>query len=75
MENEFALLCQFLEEMGPEVIGHNADVPVTEDQLKMIDKFASGGLNEKEREELLPTLIENEKALHDLVQAIKSRQK
>ncbi|MDF1810977.1 MAG: hypothetical protein P1V20_02150 [Verrucomicrobiales bacterium] len=75
MENEFALLCQFLEEMGPEVIGHNSELPVTEDQLNMINKFAAGGLNEKEREELLPTLIQNEKALHDLVQAIKSRQR
>jgi hypothetical protein len=74
MENEFALLSQFLEEMNPEVVGHN-NVPVSEEQLELINKFAAGGLNTKERETLLPTLIENEQALHDLVQAIKSRQK
>ena len=73
MENEFALLSQFLEEMGPEAIGHN-NLPVTEEQLEMILRFASGNLTAKEREDLLPTLIENEQALHDLVQAIKSRQ-
>lgn len=73
MENEFALLSQFLEEMGPEVIGHES-LPVSEEQLELIQKFASGGLSSKEREALLPTLIENEQALHDLVQAIKSRQ-
>ena len=74
MENEFALLSQFLEEMSPEVMGHN-NLPVTDEQLELINKFAAGGLNAKEREALLPTLIENEQALHDLVQAIKSRQK
>ena len=74
MENEFALLSQFLEELGPEVLGHAANLPVTEDQLEQITKFAAGTLSAQEREELLPTLIENEQALHDLVQAIKSRQ-
>ncbi|MDF1752895.1 MAG: hypothetical protein P1U89_08995 [Verrucomicrobiales bacterium] len=74
MENEFALLCQFLEEMGPEVMGHS-NLPVSSEELEKINKFAAGGLNSKEREALLPTLIENEQALHDLVQAIKSRQK
>ena len=49
--------------------------PVTEEELEMIKKFAAGGLTDKERKELLPTLIENEQALHDLVAAIKSRQK
>ena len=74
MENEFALLSQFLEQMGPEVVGHES-LPVSEEELAMIKKFAAGGLTEKERKELLPTLIENEQALHDLVAAIKSRQK
>ncbi len=74
MENEFALLCQFLEEMSPEVTGHNSR-PVTPEQHEKINRFAAGSLNAKERESLLPTLIENEQALHDLVQAIKSRQK
>lgn len=73
MENEFALLSQFLEEMGPEVIGHES-LPVTDEQHQLIEKFASGSLSAGEREELLPTLIGNEQALHDLVQAIKSRQ-
>ena len=74
MENEFALLSQFLEQMGPEVVGHES-LPVTKEELEKINKFASGGLTAKERKELLPTLIENEQALHDLVAAIKSRQK
>lgn len=74
MENEFALLSQFLEEMGPEVLGHES-LPVSDKELDLIKKFASGGLTNKERETLLPTLIENEQALHDLVSAIKSRQK
>ena len=73
MENEFALLSQFLEQMGPEVVGHES-FPVSEEEFELINKFASGGLSAKERKELLPTLIENEQALHDLVAAIKSRQ-
>ncbi len=73
MENEFALLNQFLEEMGPEVIGHES-LPVTDEQLDLIKRFVSGSLSAKDRESLLPTLIENEQALHDLVAAIKSRQ-
>ena len=74
MDNEFALLSQFLEQMGPEVVGHSNE-PVTEEQREMIERFAAGGLNQQEREAILPTLIENEQALNDLVQAIKSRQR
>ena len=76
MENEFALLSQFLEEMGPEVVGHGNGNggPVSEDQLEQIAKFAAGNLSSKEREALLPTLIENENALQDLVAAINDRQ-
>ncbi len=74
MENEFALLSQFLEEMNPEVMGHSS-APVTEEEREVINRFAAGGLNAEERAAILPTLIENEQALHDLVQAIKSRQR
>jgi|GEM_PF-478951 len=72
MNNDFSLLFQFLENLGPEVSGRSTAEALTNDQTQLIGKFASGELGEEERESLLPTLLENEKALQVLVEAIRA---
>jgi hypothetical protein len=72
MNNEIALLAQFLESLGPEVSGHSAS-PLTEEQLERIRLFASGKLGPMERQELLPSILENETALHTLVKTLQSQ--
>ncbi len=57
MNNEIALLAQFLESLGPEVSGHSAS-PLTDEQLERIRLFASGKLGPNERQELLPSILE-----------------
>ena len=74
MNNDFALLNQFLESLGPEVAGHSSNEPLTDEQSEMISRFAGGSLSEKDRESLLPSLLENENALRALVEAIRARQ-
>ncbi len=74
MKNDFAILSQFLEDLAPEVAGHSSRQPLTDDQTRLIGKFANGELAESERESLLPALLENENALQALVQAIRSQQ-
>ncbi|HRQ89082.1 MAG TPA: hypothetical protein PLA50_09805 [Bacteroidia bacterium] len=71
MNNEISILAQFLESLGPEVSGHSAS-PLTEEQIEQIRLFASGRLGATEREALLPSLIENETALHTLVKTLES---
>ncbi len=72
MNNEIALLAQFLESLGPEVSGHSA-APLTEDQVEKIQLFASGKLGPAERQALLPSILENETALHTLVKTLEAR--
>lgn len=72
MNNEIALLAQFLESLGPEVSGHSAS-PLTDEQIERIRLFASGRLGPNERQELLPSILENETALHTLVQTLQSQ--
>lgn len=72
MNNEIALLAQFLENLGPEVSGHSAS-PLTEEQLERIRLFAAGKLGPVERQELLPGILENETALHTLVKTLQSQ--
>ena len=74
MKNDFALLSQFLENLGPEVAGRSVQEPLTDDQSRLIGKFANGELADDERESLLPSLLENETALRALVQAIRAQQ-
>lgn len=74
MKNDFALLSQFLENLGPEVAARSVQEPLTDDQTLMIGKFANGELADSERESLLPALLENENALQALVQAIRAQQ-
>jgi hypothetical protein len=72
MNNEIALLAQFLESLGPEVSGHSA-APLTEEQAEKIRLFASGKLGPAERQALLPSILENETALHALVKTLEGR--
>jgi len=74
MENEFAILSQFLSQVGPEVSARSG-LPVTDAQRQLIERFANGDLTSEEREQLLPDILENEKALRELVQAIQSQNK
>lgn len=72
MSDEFAVLAQFLETLGPEVSGH-ASSPLTEEQSVLLNKFAEGKLNADERDALLPKILGNEKALHELVMHLQSQ--
>ena len=72
MNNEIALLAQFLESLGPEASGHSAS-PLTEEQLERIRLFALGKLGPLERLELLPGIVDNETALHALVKTLQSQ--
>lgn len=72
MNNEIALLAQFLESLGPEVSGHSAS-PLTPEQIEKIQQFASGKLGPAERQQLLPSILENETALHTLVRTLEDR--
>ena len=69
MNNEIALLSQFLDSLGPEVSGHSSSA-LTPDQIERIQLFAAGKLSPEDRAELLPGILENEKALRELVQTL-----
>lgn len=74
MNNEFSILAQFLENLGPEVSGRNGNsAALTDDQINQIKKFAAGELSAEQRDALLPDILENDKALHELVQALQSK--
>ena len=70
MNNEISVLSRFLEHLGPEVSGRSSAV-LTEEQIEQIKSFAEGNLSEKARESLLPEILGNEKALHELVSRLK----
>ena len=72
MNNEIALLSQFLDSLGPEVSGHSAS-PLSPDQVALIREFASGKLGPAERQALLPSILENETALRTLVKALQGQ--
>lgn len=72
MNNEISVLAQFLESLGPEVSGHSS-VPLTDDQIEQIRQFADGQLDADAREALLPQILENEKALHELVSRLQKQ--
>ncbi len=72
MNNEIALLAQFLETLGAEVSGHSAS-PLSAEQIERIREFASGKLGPSERQALLPSLLENETALSTLVKALQAQ--
>ena len=72
MNDEFSVLAQFLETLGPEVSGH-ASAPLSDEHAAMIEKFAEGKLSAEERDPLLPEILGNEKALHELVKRLKSQ--
>jgi len=71
MNNDFAILAQFLESLGPEVSGHSSS-PLDEQQLERIHQFAEGKLDSDAREALLPEILSNEKALHELVSRLQA---
>jgi hypothetical protein len=72
MNNEIALLNQFLENLGPEVSGHSSS-SLSPDQIEKIRLFAAGKLSAVERDKLLPGILENERALHELVQTLRTQ--
>ncbi|MEO0415847.1 MAG: hypothetical protein AAF226_12950, partial [Verrucomicrobiota bacterium] len=70
----FSLLNEFLQQLSPEVVGHS-DSPLTAEDQALISQFAQGELSESDREKLMPRILENEKALRNLVDAIQSRKR
>ncbi|HQW30270.1 MAG: hypothetical protein KA152_02905 [Verrucomicrobiales bacterium] len=72
MNNEIVIITQFLESLGPEVSGHSS-FPLTKEQIERIHLFAAGKLSAAERESLLPGILGNEKALHELVQRLQAQ--
>jgi len=72
MNNEISILSQFLENLGPEVSGHSS-MPLSAEQIEKIQLFAAGKLGVDEREALLPSILENEKALHELVETLQAQ--
>jgi hypothetical protein len=72
MNDDFVVLAQFLESLGPEVSGH-ASSTLTEEQSLLLNKFAEGRLTDEERDALLPEILGNEKALHELVKNLQSQ--
>lgn len=71
MNNDFSILAQFLENLGPEVSGHSSN-PLTDGQVELILKFAQGKLSAAERQGLLPEILGNETALHELVSKLQA---
>lgn len=71
MNNDISVIAQFLESLGPEVSGHSAS-PLSDDQISLIKQFAEGKLDAVSRDELLPEILGNEKALHELVAKLKA---
>ena len=72
-DNDFELLTAFLHSIEPEVMGHAASAPVSDEQKELISKFAKGELGDADsREALISTLAENERALQLLVDAAKN---
>ena len=72
MNDDFTVLAQFLESLGPEVSGHSSS-PLTDDQVAKLEKFAEGKLSSDERDAFLPEILGNEKALHELVKRLQSQ--
>lgn len=71
MNTDFSILSQFLDSLDPEVSGRSS-APLSEDEISKIQRFANGALSADEREAILPGILENEKALNELVQALGS---
>ena len=71
MNEDFSILAQFLENLGPEVSGHSS-APLTDENAAMIEKFAAGKLSAEARDALLPEILGNERALHELLKRLQS---
>lgn len=69
MENEFEILSNFLDSLGPEVSGHSAG-PVSNEERELIERFAQGNLNDAERASIVSTLVQNETALQMLIESV-----
>lgn len=72
MNNEISIISQFLESLGPEVSGHSAS-PLTDEQVEKIRQFAEGKLGAEARDEILPEILGNERALHELVTTLQAK--
>ena len=71
MKTECNMIAKFIDRRDPEVSGRSS-APLSEDEISKIQRFASGALSADEREAILPGILENEKALNELVQALGS---
>lgn len=72
MNNDFSILAQFLDNLGPEVSGHSSTA-ISAEELEQIQLFAAGKLNEAKRDEILPSILGNEQALQQLVEQLRSQ--
>lgn len=72
MKDDFSILSQFLDSLGPEVSGRSSS-PLTDEQANLIRLFAAGDLGEEARDTLLPELLGNETALRELVSHLQAR--
>ncbi len=72
MNNDFSILAQFLDNLSPEVSGH-ASATLSAEEMEQIQLFAAGKLDEAKRDEILPSILGNEKALHQLVEQLRSQ--
>ncbi len=72
MNNDFSILAQFLDNLGPEVSGHSS-ATLTAEEKEQIQLFAAGKLDESKRDAILPSILGNEKALHQLVEQLRSQ--
>ncbi len=71
MNTDFAVLAQFLDSLSPEVSARSSN-PLSSEQVEQIKAFAAGKLSDEARETLLPSILDNEKALHELVTQLKN---
>ncbi len=72
MNNEIALLSQFLDSLGPEVSGRSA-APLTDEETARIEEFAAGRLSPAQRQALLPSILGNDNALQALVRILRAQ--
>jgi len=72
MNDDFSILSRFLDSLGPEVSGRSA-TKLSDEQLQQLERFAAGELDAEERKALLPEIVGNEKAVHELVKRVKAR--
>lgn len=72
MNTDIALLAKFLDSLDPEVSGRSS-APLDDKTKESIRLFATGSLGPSERQSLLNELLQNEVALHTLVNILQKQ--